>query len=252
VKRGSAPDRGDLRPVLEPLTRDLRAVLGEDLVGLYLYGSAVSGGFEPGVSDLDLVAVTRQRVDALDLAGLDRVHRAVVERDPTWADRLEIVYVAQGTLAGPIGDDPVAVISPGEPFHLSGPASDWLQNWYLVRETAVALVGPAAAPITPITRAEFLAAVRSYLEYLRGVDSLGYAVLSACRCARTLETGEPGSKLEGAAWARDRMPQWSWLIDAAIADRRSQGQGGFDDAETQSAARRFVDQVVHDAAEVSA
>ena len=156
---------------LAPLVDDLRLVLGTDLVALYLYGSVVSGGFDPGVSDLDLVAVTRRAVVDLDLALLDAVHRRVIERDAQWTNRLEIVYVAESTLAGPIGDDPVAVISPGEPFHLSGPASDWRQNWYLVRETGMALVGPPPDElIASISQEEFLRAVRAYLEYLRGVE----------------------------------------------------------------------------------
>lgn len=212
----------DLAGVLRPLADDLRDVLGDDLVGLYLYGSAVSGGFDPGVSDLDLVTVTRRGVGDLDHAALDAVHRRVVERDPQWANRLEIVYVDERTLADSIWDDPVAVISPGEPFHLSGPAGDWRQNWYLVRETGVALVGsPPDELIAAISRDDFLAAVRAYLEYLRRADTLGYAVLSACRCARTLATGEPCSKQEAVAWARERMPEWAWLIDAALADRLS-------------------------------
>jgi len=61
--------------LLDALTAAIRGVLGDDLVGLYLYGSAVSGGFDAGVSDLDLAAVTGPEVEALDLAGLERLHR---------------------------------------------------------------------------------------------------------------------------------------------------------------------------------
>jgi hypothetical protein len=160
-------------------------------------------------------------------------------------DRLEIVYVAQMAVRRPVGRDHVAVISPGEPFHVTGPASDWLQNWYLVRETGVAIVGPPAAEvIAPVSRAAFLGALRAYLDYLRGTDSLGYAVLSACRGVRTLKTGRPCSKQEGALWARERMPEWAWLIDAALTDRLSPGQTGFDDPRARAAARRFVELLV--------
>lgn len=61
--------------LLERLVTDLRAVLRADLVGIYLYGSYVSGGFDPGVSDLDLVAVVAPQVAAIDLRGLGRMHR---------------------------------------------------------------------------------------------------------------------------------------------------------------------------------
>jgi hypothetical protein len=228
--------------VLSPLATDLRVVLGDDLVGLYLYGSAVAGGFDPGVSDLDLVAITRRPVADLDLPGLDGVHRKVVDRDRGWSDRLEIVYVSLDALAGGAGSrDPLAVISPGEPFHVTGPASDWLQNWYLARETGIALFGPSAADVMPpVSRPDFLAAVGRYLEYLRRNGDLAYAVLSACRAVRTLQTGAHCSKQEGAAWVRERMPEWAWLIAAALACRLSRGAVGFHDTPTREAAARLV------------
>jgi hypothetical protein len=240
----TAPYDPSLRPVLGPLADDLREALGDALVGLYLYGSAVSGGFDAGISDVDLVAVTAEAVPDLDLARLGDVHRRVVERDPSWQDRLEVVYVARATLLNLSGADPVAVISPGEPFHVTGPASDWLQNWYLVRETGVAVVGPPAEEvIAPLSLADYLEAVRAYLAYLRGAEPSGYAVLSACRALRTIETRAPCSKQQGASWARHRLPGWAWLIDAALEDRRRRGRSLFRAGRLRSAARAFVDAV---------
>src|ERR1035437_7278621 len=59
---------------IAPLVSDIRAVLGNELVGLYLYGSAVSGDFDEDVSDIDLVAVTRPDVSAIEIAALERMH----------------------------------------------------------------------------------------------------------------------------------------------------------------------------------
>jgi hypothetical protein len=238
------------RPILDLLVRDLPPVLGRDLIGLYLYGSAVSGGFDTGVSDVDLVAVTNRGVDALDLDGLDRAHRSVVDRHPEWSDRLEILYVERAALASPeTSDARLAVISPGEPFHAAGPASDWLQNWYLLRKTGVVLEGPPVSEvIATITRDAFIAAVLRYVQYLRGkpysdLDSgaVAYSVLSMCRALTTVRTGQPCSKQEGAAWARGLMPDKAWIIDAALARRLSLGTTGFDDNRIRSAAITLID-----------
>jgi hypothetical protein len=233
-----------LDAVLAPLVDDLREALGEELVGLYLYGSAVSGGFDEGVSDLDLVAVTGAAVAELDLGRLGRVHKRFVERDPSWHDRLEIVYVARNTVAGSIGQQSVAVISPGEPFHVTGPASDWLQNWYLVRETGVTLVGsPATDVIGPLSLADYLAAVRAYLSYLAGSEPSAFAVLSACRALRTQQTAARCSKQEGAAWVKERLPEWTWLVDLALEERLTRSHHAFRTDPTRTAARRFVQQL---------
>ncbi len=44
-------------PELTDLVGRLHIALGDRLAGLYLYGSAVCGGYTDGISDLDLLAV---------------------------------------------------------------------------------------------------------------------------------------------------------------------------------------------------
>lgn len=238
-----------LEPLLETLVSNIRAVLGGDLVGIYLYGSAVSGGFEPGVSDLDVVAVISVEVEAIDLAGLEQMQLDIVSRNPEWSDRLEIVYIGWTTLQSfRTSGGSLAVISPGEPFHVVREVAEWLQNWYLVRETGVTLYGATAADvIPPIARVEFVTAVVRYADWLRnrnfadlGPGSLAYAVLSLCRALRTVRTGRPCSKQEAAAWTTERMPDWAWLIDAALRCRLSRGTTGFGDDQTRAAAQRFI------------
>ena len=52
--------------------------------------------------------------------------------------------------------------------------------------------------------------------------SMAYQVLNAARCWRYLESGELGSKVEGAAWLerRDPDPDTGALLDAALAYQR--------------------------------
>jgi predicted nucleotidyltransferase len=217
---------------------------------MYLYGSYVSGGFDTGVSDLDMVAVTAMDADAIDFVGLDRVHQEFVSRHREWNDRLEIVYVGRATLGSfRTSPDPLAVISPGEPFHLRRErVVEWLQNWYLVRETGVTLFGPPAVEIVPpIDWSEFVAAAARYADQLSGqslaeasAGSLSYSVLTMCRACMTVQAQTHRSKQEAAAWARERMPEWAWLIDVAIGCRLSRGTIGFSDEKTRAAAEAFI------------
>ncbi len=238
------------------VTADLRAALldtlGEDLLSLVLYGSVVAGGFDRGVSDVDLIAVTAPRTDRLDLEALDRLHRAVVERAPAWDDRVEVVYVGREALAAfRATAHQLIVISPGEPLHRAGPARDWLQNWYLARTTGVPLVGPApASVIPPIAIDEFLDGVRRYVRDLAGyIDGersaaeIAYAVLSVARGAQTLATTAPTTKLAGAEWLRGRRPDWAGVIDEALATRLGRGATGFADRPLRERARALVREV---------
>jgi hypothetical protein len=169
---------------------------------------------------------------------------------------VELVYVSAATLASfRTSSGQLAVISPGESFHVTGPVSDWLQNWYLMRREGIALIGPPPADVVPrIARSEYLTAIAGYLEYLHDQSleelspgALAYTVLSACRAVCTIEAGRPCSKQKGAAWVRGRRPEAAWVIDAALACRLSRGSVGFDDEETRKAAMALVQSLASDA-----
>lgn len=232
------------------LALEIHGALGDDLVGLYVYGSSVSGGFDPGVSDIDLIAVTSPEVDALDIAGLGRMQHAFVRRYPEWSDRLEIVYIGRATLQTfRTSRGSLAIISPGEPFHVRDErVAEWLQNWYLVRETGICLYGAhAAAIVPPIAWTEFVAATVRYAHELRNRSRLGvsggvlaHTILTMCRALRTVQTQTHGSKQDSAAWTRERMPEWAPLIDAALKCRLSRGAIGFEDEPSCAAAETFI------------
>jgi predicted nucleotidyltransferase len=247
------PDAAASRPerrIAETLATSIRDVLGADLVGIYLSGSAVTGGFDPGISDLDLAVVTARQADRIDLAGLDRMHGGFVRRHPDWNDRIEAVYVGLTTLGSfRTSRDRLAVISPGEPFHVrDDPPASWLQNWYLARETGIALVGPAASEIVPpITWQEFVDATARYAgELASGIDGelspggLAYAVLTMCRASMTVRTDRHVSKLAGARWVSERMHESAGLIEAALLCRSARGTAGFNDSRMQAEARTLI------------
>ena len=247
-------EKGPPIELVNALGSELDAVLGADLVGLYLYGSSVAGGFEPGISDVDLVAVSASELAASVLVALERMHERVGDRFPEWRDRIEVVYVSRATLGSfRTSAGALAVISPGEPFHVrDDPASEWLQNWYLVRKMGVPLRGAAARDIiAPIAWTEFVAAAIRYADELRRRDRVGvtageiaYTVLILCRALRTVRTDKTGSKQEAAAWVRDRMPDWAWLIEAALVCRQSRGRIGFADAASRASAETFIRLIV--------
>lgn len=243
----------------DALAASIRRVLGADLIGIYLTGSAVTGGFDPGVSDLDLVVVTAPTPDRLNLSALEQMHDAFVLARPDWRDRIEAVYVAQATLRSfRASSDRLAVISPGEPFHIRDDRPVlWLQNWYLARESGVTLIGPTASEVVPeIGWREFVEATARYAAEVTGKldrslspGEIAYAVLTTCRALTTVRTDRPVSKQEAAAWAAERMPESAWLIDAALRCRAAGGAAGFDDPATRAAARTLIRRVAADIGE---
>jgi predicted nucleotidyltransferase len=84
--------------IIPALIDDLRATFGDELLGVYHYGSAVSGGFDAQLSDLDLVIVTEPDVDTIDFHRIAGVVDRLARREPDWADRLDLAFVGRATL----------------------------------------------------------------------------------------------------------------------------------------------------------
>lgn len=200
-------------------------MLGERLVGVSLYGSLTAGGFDDALSDIDLLAATTGDVDDGELDALRGMHERFVRDHPRWDDRIEVAYLSLSALRTfKERTSRLAIISPGEPLHFKEAGRDWLMNWYLVREDGVTLLGPPPGElIPPVTKAEFVDAVRDHarawgggINRMRGRGPLSYAVLTMCRTLSTHETGEHASKEEAAAWARRELPAWADLIRDAL------------------------------------
>lgn len=221
----------ELAPLLTELPFLLHRALGEKLVGIYLYGSVVTGDFDPGLSDVDLLAAIAEPLNDDEFQRLDGVHTALISAFPHWSDRLEILYYPlEGLRTFRTRRSPIAVISPGEPFNRKDAGRDWLMNWYLVRRMGHTLFGPEPATlIEPISDAEFIASVREHalcwpdwLEQTRAdCQYQAYAVLTLCRTLYTATHGAHVSKQAAIHWVASRWPGWAETVLRALAWRAS-------------------------------
>ena len=233
----------ELEAIVGPFIDDLLSTLGPELVGVYLYGSAITGGFDPALSDLDVLVLVESDARLLDLSRIGTLHDRLASRHPDWADRLDIAYIGRTTLATFRKGGAVASISHEDALQLYDDAGGWLQTWYLVRYADRPLVGPPVGDvIPPIERSEFVEAVaRDAERIVRRVDTdqrsglVAYTLLTLCRVLRALDDGAITSKQNSASWVADRMPEARWVIDEALAVRASGGRRAFEPAAREPA-----------------
>jgi Aminoglycoside adenylyltransferase, C-terminal domain/Nucleotidyltransferase domain len=237
------------------LTALLLDELRPDLLGLYLFGSLAAGGFVEGRSDVDLFAVVEDAVDENRLARLERLHADFAAAHPEWRERVEVGYVDRGVLqtfaAEPAGT--IAVISPGEPLHITEPQRGWVLNWHGVCTQGEVLYGSPPLELGPaLSESDYRRVVAAQLAawqkeiraaawvgYVPAAE--GYAVVSICRALYALETGGQTTKEAAAAWAAERFPEWAGFIRDALAKHRA------DPAGPRAATIRFVDFAVETA-----
>ncbi len=242
----------DVNALLDRLLAQMQTVLGQKLVGLYLSGSLVTGDFDEGISDVDLLAAVGGDLDEAEFNALKTMHDGVVTNDPQWDNRIEIAYLSlHGLRTFKTQTSKIGIISPGEPFHIITADRLWLPNWYMVREKGVTLFGPAPQSIIePISKEEFIQVIKEHVRgwrewvkdmYYRG--SQAYAILTLCRALYTVRNGEQVSKRKAALWAQNELPAWSALIEKALLWRQTSKEDA-DHATTIPETQRFVNFVI--------
>lgn len=216
----------DLRPLLERILSRIQTVLGEKLVGFYLYGSLVAGDFDYEISDIDFLAATRTVISADEFRALEIMHRELAKEFPSWENRIEVAYVPLAALKTfKTQTSRIANTSPGEPLHFLEAGRDWLLNWYFVREYGVTLFGaPPETIIEYVSKEEFIENVREQaVERAANVERSkfsrpyqAYLIMTVCRALYAVQNGEQVSKRQAASWVQEQFPQYSSLIENAF------------------------------------
>lgn len=243
-----SPSVNDLFAHLLPA---ISTVLNTRLVGVYLVGSLVTGGYDDH-SDVDLIVVMDSPVDVPTFVALDTLHTGLVAAHPQWDNHLEILYVAQTALSTfREQTSPLGVISPGEPFHVIHAGDEWLANWYALQSVGRVLIGPPPSVLSaPISHTEFLGRIKAdALEWptrvAQPLDRYGqsYAILTICRAWYTLHHRVQVSKLVANQWAAAQRPEWAVLLERAWRWRSGWQGPSADPYATLPDTRRLVESV---------
>lgn len=240
----------DINSLLETLVSQIENVLSSQMVGVYLYGSLVWGDFDTAISDIDLMVATASALNKQEFRALEQFHLDFISYHPRWKERIEIAYVSVAALhTFKTQSSPIAVISPGEPFHFKTAGIDWLINWYMVREKGVTLRGVVPQTIIPeISKGEFIEAVREqakgwshYIYEMRRRPQQAYGILTLCRALYTCTFAEQVSKKQAALWAAQALPEWTSLIQNALVWREEYRNEEIDHEATFAETVRFVE-----------
>ena len=255
LSAGELLAHADVGPVLSALLAQLRDVLGARLVGVYVYGSLTAGGYDCGVSDVDVLCLSASPISDADLDALAAMHDRLADAHPAFIDRVEVIYADRAGVLG-FRQAPAAgaVISPGHGLRRTAMGCEWLPNWYLAA-TGVAVHGPPAETVLPaVTYEEFLARISADLagwprlaREARRTKSLGYAVLTVSRGWCTLMAGRHVSKHQAALAVKVAFPHFGALIDDAFAWRAASPAQVPDPETARGRVVELVDELVADA-----
>jgi streptomycin 3"-adenylyltransferase len=210
--------------VLEAV-RILRSTLGAPLAGAWLHGSLATGAWHRPKSDIDLLLVCNEPIDAMLRAVLEQALLALSDSRPITGDLdLHILLASHARdFTHPLPfefryNETVRQRIRAGDARATGPGfePDLAVHCTLVRQHGIPIHGPPpASSFAPVPRSDFLAAIRAdlhaILEDQRIIAAPCYCVLNACNILRILEQAEEDDSLDytkqqAAAWALENLP----------------------------------------------
>ena len=222
----------DVNEVLNLLNSSAKQILGDQFIGMYLYGSLSSGDFNPATSDIDFLVVTKDALSQQTITKLEAMHKQTWATSLKRAGKLEGAYVPRELIRrhNPHGT-PCPVVNEGK-FYVEGLGSDWIIQRHVIREQGVVLAGPDPGTlIDPVSPEDIRTAVMGILNewwfpmledpsWLRDHEReyRAFAVITMCRVLHALEFGTIVSKPKAIEWARNKLDDpWRQLIDKSAA-----------------------------------
>lgn len=221
----------DLNELLGELVARVRAILGDDLVGVYLTGSFALGGADRH-SDCDFLVVIADPLSGPQERAIRALHAEIPTRDGHWPHDLEGSYAPKpdlGTLAT-LDREWLYADRGWREMRWSTHCNTEESRWTL-RRHGVVLAGADPREFVhevppDALRARMPPLVADFLPELFSWTSLDvawsqrYAVATLCRMLYTIETGEVASKPAALRWALTALdPRWEGLLRQVLADR---------------------------------
>jgi hypothetical protein len=215
----------DVNALVDLLLAEMRAVLGQELVGLYLTGSLATGDFRHDVSDVDLVAATVTELDGREFAGPQLMHEQIARSGGQWGDRIDVAYLPVATLRGGLPGCQYPDYFWGDGLRLEEAGADLAITRHVLQRKGIAVWGPAPSLfVDPVSRADLVRAVqqacrgewRGFIEGIRTRHDQAYWILLLCRALYTAREGDVVSKPAAALWAQQALPGWRSVIQRAL------------------------------------
>lgn len=217
----------EVAALFDDLTAHFRRLLGEELVGIYLFGSLTQGSFDAARSDIDVMVVTRDHIDK-GRSDLVRKWLEGMAAANLWTTRLQMMIIGRADI---LTMNARACHYQFGKFSRGGSDGNPIP-WINILESGITLYGPPASEFVPeITPKILHATLVRELGYLR--EELtekpnsewrdrpkyrAYAILTVCRILYTNCKGKIVSKPLAAIWALRTLPsEWQTLINTAVA-----------------------------------
>lgn len=244
-----------LKELTDRFTRQSKNILGDNLTGIYLHGSAVMGCFNEKKSDIDLLVVVKNDIPTdlkkQYLAMIYELNKEAPEKG------IEMSVVKESVC------DPFVYPTPFE-LHFSAGHLDWYRSnpdgyaekmngtdkdlaahFTIIFHRGKTLYGKEIPQVfAQVSRENYMDSIRSDIENAKKdiTEDPTYITLNLCRVLAYKKDGLILSKQEGGEWAQKFLcsEEYKALISAALDEYKTGRAMTFDPAKAQSFAEYIL------------
>lgn len=219
----------DVNEVLNDFVKAVNDLLGNNIFGIYLFGSLTYNDFNPKRSDIDLSVLVKNPLTPVEGDKVKNLHLELEEKYPLWKERIECSYTPLALFDNNHPPKEPRPYYGGGVFYFEAPyGNEWLINYYLLYHKSITLKGADFKDLVkPIDIKDVQKASINDLfkewepkindrEWLSNSHYQSYLVLNLCRILYTVKQNLVCSKTVSSNWVKDDYaPQWKDLIDEA-------------------------------------
>lgn len=222
----SPTPHAEVNAVMQDFTARVRAILGDNLVGVYLQGSLAVGDFDEN-SDIDWIIAIARELNDDEIAALRVLHDEFPTDERYWAQHIEGSYFPLDVLRDYTqASDPVWYVDHGSREMIRHNHCNTILVRWVVREMGIPLFGPdpttliGPMPVDALRR-EILGVITNWGAYLltdpdefRNRFYQAFIVINFSRMLHDMRAGCPSSKKQGVEWGLIHLdPAWHGLIE---------------------------------------
>ena len=200
-----------VQAVCRALLEGLKAVLGEKLAGLYVFGAVAFPDAAP-TGDIDLHALLNGVLTDRETSGVQSLHSSLAQAFPPLGGELDAYYL--------LLDDARRTTPPRHQLWADVVDVSWaLHREHIRAGRCIVLHGPDPKEVYPAASwPELEDALHGELRYVENHlgDYPDYCILNLCRLMYSFETHDVVvSKAAAATWAYETFPEWRRHIETA-------------------------------------
>lgn len=220
-----------IESIVNDVSDKIKQMFGDNMIGIYLFGSLVLGDFDENFSDIDLMIVLKRDINKDEFEKIKDLQKYISEEYSRFGtDGIEMIFVSTETIKSYLVKETfLTAVAPGNPLETIVCKPEFLIYFYIVRNYGETILGTPKKEVFPeISKTDFVNMSNSVaLENIpywkesckKTLHEQFYSVITLCRALYIKENKTYPSKLEAKNWAKNKYPNFKDIIEYAWNQR---------------------------------